>query len=218
MKTYLYMYKYQRNLELLYETPGELPVDQAPPKNSLKALIRSICREGRKVLTEEESKRFLASYKIPCTPVRIARSADAAAAIAGQIGYPVVLKIVSPDIPHRSDAGGMALGIRSKKDAERQVRRDDGAGRGACPACGRPWRQRPAHGGGSRLRAYPRAQKNIRISARSYSSAWAGAAAVVLKDFSIALPPLNQTLARRLMEETKVYDAMVGFKGRSPSI
>ena len=77
VKTYLYMYKYQRNLELLYETPVELSLDQAPPKNSLKALIRSICREGRKILTEEESKRFLASYKYPAPRLSVTSTSSA---------------------------------------------------------------------------------------------------------------------------------------------
>ena len=118
VKTYLYMYKYQRNLDLLYETPAELPVDQSPPKNSLKALIRSICMEGRTALTEEESKRFLTSYKIPSTSVLVARNAEEAVNMARHIGFPVVLKIVSPDILHKTDVGGVALGIRSEKQLE----------------------------------------------------------------------------------------------------
>jgi acetyltransferase len=65
VKTYLYMYSYDRNLELLYETPSELPVDQAPPKSNLKALIMKVVKEGRTILNEEESKRFLLSYGIP---------------------------------------------------------------------------------------------------------------------------------------------------------
>ena len=65
VKTYLYMYQYERNLESLYETPAELPIDQAPPKNNLKALIRRAVKEGRTILNEEESKRFLINYGIP---------------------------------------------------------------------------------------------------------------------------------------------------------
>ena len=215
VKTYLYMYKYQRNLELLYETPVELPVEQAPPKNSLKALIRSICREGRKILTEEESKRFLAGYKIPCTPVRMAGSADAAAAIAEQIGYPVVLKVISPDIPHRIDAGGIALGIQSKKDLrdrynEMMARIGEAAPHAA------------VHGVNVQ-RMVDGVEYQLILGAKKHKDfgavilfGMAGATALVLKDFSIALPPLNQTLARRLMEETRVYNAMAGNKNREP--
>jgi acetyltransferase len=215
VKTYLYMYKYQRNLELLYETPVELPVEQAPAKNGLKALIRSICREGRKVLTEEESKRFLAGYKIPCTPVRMAGSADAAAAIAEQVGYPVVLKVISPDIPHRTDAGGIALGIQSKKDL-RDRYNEMMARIGECSP-------HAAVHGVNVQHMVDGVEYQLILGAKKHKDfgavilfGMAGATALVLKDFSIALPPLNQTLARRLMEETRVYDAMAGNKSREP--
>ncbi len=215
VKTYLYMNKYQRSLGLLYETPGELPVEQAPPKNSLKALIRSICREGRKVLTEEESKRFLAAYKIPCTPVRVAASADAAAAIAEQIGYPVVLKVVSPDIPHRMDAGGIAPGIQSKKDLrdrydEMMARIGEAAPHAAVHGVNV---QRMAGEGDYQLIL---GAKKHKAFGAVILFGMAGATALVLRDFSVALPPLNQTLARRLMEETRVYHVMVGRISRRP--
>ena len=67
VKTYLYMYNYFRNLKLLYETPVELSTDVSPAKHNLKALIKRAIAEGRNVLTEEESKRFLMSYGIPTT-------------------------------------------------------------------------------------------------------------------------------------------------------
>ena len=65
--TYLYMYSYRKNLDLLYETPEELAVDQAPPKHHLKARVRRILREGRRILSEAESKDFLKNYGIPVT-------------------------------------------------------------------------------------------------------------------------------------------------------
>jgi acetyltransferase len=215
VKTYLYMDKYQRSLELLYETPVELPVEQAPPKNSLKALIGSISREGRKVLTEEESKRFLASYKIPCTPVRVARSADAAAAIAEQIGYPVVLKALSPDIPHTANAGGLVLGIHSKKDL--RDRYDEMTAR-----IGEAAPQEAVRGLNVQHMVRD-AEFQLILGAKKHKDfgavilfGMAGATALAMKDFSIGLPPLNQTLARRLMEETRVFNAMVGSKNRGP--
>ena len=105
IKTYLYMYRYKRNLELLYETPAELPVDQSPPKNNLKAFIRRTMKEGRRVLTEADSKNFLKSYGIPTTTPFLVESVESAAACADRVGYPVVLKVVSPDIQHRSEVG-----------------------------------------------------------------------------------------------------------------
>ena len=90
VKTYLYMYNYERNLEILHETPADVPVDSAPPKNTLKALVRKILAEGRTVLTEEESKRFLINYRIPTTRTYVAASVDEAVSIARTEGYPLV--------------------------------------------------------------------------------------------------------------------------------
>src|SRR5208283_4072338 len=100
------MYRYKRNLELLYETPAELPVDQSPPKNNLKAFIRRTLKEGRRVLTEVDSKNFLKGYGIPTTTTFIVNGVESAATWADRVGYPVLLKVVSPDILHRSEVGG----------------------------------------------------------------------------------------------------------------
>ena len=216
VKTYLYMYKYQRNLELLYQTPAELPIDQAPPKNSLKALIRSICREGRKILTEEESTRFLASYKIPCAPVRVAGNPDAAAAIADHIGYPVVLKVISPDIPRNpADGLGTPPAIHSKKELRDTYNEMMERIREQAPHAA-------VHGVNVQRMAIE-VDYELILGAKKHKDFGAillfglgGAAALVRKDFSIALPPLNQTLATRLMEETKIYRAMVDNKGGLP--
>jgi acetyltransferase len=120
VKTYLYMAKYARNLELLYETPEELSVDEAPPKHNLKALIRRIVRDGRTLLNEEESKRFLGNYGIPVTATLHADSLDEAMDATGKTGYPVVLKIVSPDITHKSDVGGVATCVSSNEVLTRE--------------------------------------------------------------------------------------------------
>jgi acetyltransferase len=213
VKTYFYMYKYQRNLQLLYETPAELPVDQAPPKNSLKALIRSILQEGRTALTEEESKRFLTAYKIPSTSVRIAQNVGEAVSIARQIGYPVVMKIASPDILHKTDVGGVVLNINSEKELE-----DRYAG-----MMNRILHHSPKARieGVSIQRMVKDIDYEIILGAKKDNDfgtvilfGMGGVAAEVFKDFSIALPPLNQTLARRLMEETKVYKMLQGFRGK----
>ena len=115
VKTYMYMYKYGRNLELLYETPEELPIDQSPPKNNLKALINKTLKEGRTILSEVESKRFLAAYGITTFNTYTATNIDEAVNLANSIGYPLVIKILSPDITHKTDVGGVAVGINSEE-------------------------------------------------------------------------------------------------------
>jgi acetyltransferase len=111
VRTYFYMYSYERNLELMYETPTDLPIDQAPPKNNLKTLLRRTAAADRVILTEEESKRFLINYGIPVTKTYMAHTPEQAVGAANAIGYPLVLKVVSPDITYKSDVGGVVTGI-----------------------------------------------------------------------------------------------------------
>ncbi|MGD8565719.1 MAG: acetate--CoA ligase family protein, partial [Candidatus Bathyarchaeota archaeon] len=113
---YMYMYQYKRNLELLHETPEELAVDVAPPKRPLMVIMRKAARENREMLTEFEAKQLLAYYNIPVVKTLKAKTADEAALLALQLGYPVVLKILSPQITHKTDAGGVMLNIGSKAE------------------------------------------------------------------------------------------------------
>src|SRR3990172_5747407 len=115
------------NPHLLYETPAELPVDQAPPKHHLKALIRRSVQEGRTLLNEDESKKLLKDYGIPVSRSYITANIDDALASARETGYPVVLKIVSPDITHKTDVGGVVTGISTddqlRDEYDRLIRR-----------------------------------------------------------------------------------------------
>ena len=114
--TNFYMYSYERNLEVMYETPSDLPVDQSPPKNNLKTLIRKIAANGRTVLTEEESKRFLVNYGIPAITTYVAHTPQQAVGAASEFGYPLVIKVASPDITYKSDVGGVITGITSEEE------------------------------------------------------------------------------------------------------
>jgi len=215
VKTYLYMYKYQRNLELLYETPAELPVDQAPPKNSLKALIRSICQEGRTVLNEEESKRFLTAYKIPATSVRIACNMEELTNIGRQATYPVALKVISPDIRHKSDYGGVILDIQSEDELHsRYTEMVRSVGERAPTA---------RVTGVSVQSMITNLDYELVLGAKKDKDFGAvvlfgigGPTAEIFRDLSIGLPPLNQILARRLIDETKVGSILSGFRGKQP--
>lgn len=136
VKAYLYMYWYKKDLELLYETPAELPVQETlqmdrrelfkmilGEKARLKALIQKVMAEGRTLLNEGESKAFLAAYHIPTTIPSTAHNEEEALAIASKIGFPVVIKIVSPDITHKTDVGGVAVGIRSEEQLKQAYER-----------------------------------------------------------------------------------------------
>ncbi len=114
VKAYMYMYQYERNLELLYETPEELPVDIVSPKRHLTVIMRNVAAENRELLNEAEAKTFLEYYNIPVARSFVARTPDEAVTVASRVGYPVVAKILSPQIVHKSDAGGVMLDIDSE--------------------------------------------------------------------------------------------------------
>ena len=216
VKTYMYMYKYGRNLELLYETPSELSVDQAPPKSHLKALIARLAREGVTTVSEEDSKRFLSNYGIPATKPYMANSAQGAIRCANEIGYPVVIKIVSPEITHKSDVGGVAAGI----DSDEKMRSEYDA------MMQRVKSNRPQAKilGVTVQSMVEKIDYEIILGARKdrdFGSVilfgMGGTGAEVFRDFSIGLPPLNQTLVRRLMEDTIVQKMLQGYRGKPPA-
>jgi len=98
----MYMNSYQRNIELLYETPEELPVDDSLPKRPVTAILRNAALGNREVLTEDEAKKILKYYDFPVVQTEVANNTEEAVALARQLGYPVVLKILSPQIIHKA--------------------------------------------------------------------------------------------------------------------
>jgi len=216
VRTYLYMYSYGRNLQLLYETPSELPVNQAPPKNHLKAFIRRTLKEGRSVLSEEESKDFLVNYGIPCTIPFLSSGIESAVNWANINGYPVVLKIVSPHIIHRTEVGGMVTGIYSENELRAEY--------GALLARVRDNLPGAAVVGVTIEKMIENIDHELILGTmkdKDFGSiilfGRGGRGTEVLKDFSIGIPPLSQTLARLRMEETGVNKMLQGIRGKEPA-
>ncbi|MGB9684855.1 MAG: acetate--CoA ligase alpha subunit [Candidatus Bathyarchaeales archaeon] len=216
VKTYLYMYQYKRNLELLYETPEELPVDVSPPKLPIMAIMRNAALENREVLTEFEAKKVLEFYNFPVVKTFIAKDEDEAVAIASRIGYPVVLKVLSPQIIHKTDAGGVILDIKNDdevraafrtimKNAKKYDQNAEIIGVTVQPMV--------------KKRGYEvilGAKKDV-VFGPIVMFGMGGVGVELFRDFSIGLPPLNQTLARRMMEETKVYQLLKGYRNMPPA-
>ncbi|MGW8289138.1 MAG: acetate--CoA ligase family protein, partial [Candidatus Bathyarchaeia archaeon] len=117
VSTFMYMHNYTQNLELLYQTPEELSVEQ-PDSGTLKGVLRQAFCEGRAVLNLPESMRFLEAYKIPTVKTLVARTPKQASAYASKIGYPVVLKALSPQISHKFKVGGVILNVCSPEETE----------------------------------------------------------------------------------------------------
>jgi acetyltransferase len=211
------MWRYTYNLRGIYETP-ELAIDEngTPIDRGRAAEVIGEVREaGRTILTEYEAKELLAAYGIPTVETRVAESAEEAVGIAEDLGYPVVLKLNSQTITHKTDVGGVRLGLEDAAavgeaftEMEAAIREhfgeEDFSGVTVQPMVSLDGyeliigsSQDPQFGpvllfgsGGSLVEVY--------------------------RDRALALPPLTTTLARRAMEQTRIYEALKGVRGRAP--
>ena len=216
IKTYLYMYQYKRNLELLYETPEELPVDVAPPKRPIMVTMRNAATENRELLIEAEAKKLLEYYNVPVVKTMVAQTADEAVNLASQIGYPVVLKILSPQIIHKTDAGGVVLDINSEAEV-----------REAFEHINKKAKEYNPNAEIQGVTVQPMIKKQgyeVIIGAKTdplfgpvILFGMGGIGVELFKDFAIGIPPLNQTLVRRMMEETKVHQLLKGYRNVPPA-
>jgi acetyltransferase len=217
VRTYLYMYQYARNLETLYETPEELSLDMAPAKNHLKILLRKAVGEGRTLLHEEDAKRFLRVYGIPCTTPYVARDGEDVARIASEIGYPVAMKISSRQIDDRSDIGGTKLSVSSSEEVKKVFdemvesvgRHKPDAGIEGVVVQGMITNYDYELVMGSRKD--PTFGPVIAFGLR-------GIEAEFFKDIAVGLPPLSQVLARRMIEQAKIHQVLCqGFRTKPPA-
>jgi len=216
VKAYMYMHQYQRNLELIYETPEELSVDVSPPKRPIMAILRNAALEDREVLTEDEAKKVLKYYNFPVVKTAVANNVDEAVAYAQQMGFPVVLKILSPQIVHKSDAGGVILNVHSEADV-----------RGAFETL---IQRATAYDPNAQIigvTVQPMVQKKgyeVIIGGKTdplfgpvILFGMGGVGVELFKDYAMGLPPLNTTLIRRMLEETKVYQLLKGYRNAPPA-
>ena len=211
------MWRYTYNLRGIYETPvvAEEPEKVAGERVKAQAMLSAARASGRTLLTEYESKQLLALYGIPTVETRIARSADEAAEAASQIGYPAVVKLHSETVTHKTDVGGVKLNL-ADADAVRkafaQIQSSVEAKAG------------PGHFLGVTVQPMSRAT-GYELILGSTTDAQFGPVIVfgsggefveVYRDRALALPPLNSTLAQRMMEQTKIFRAFRGVRGRRP--
>ncbi len=215
-KAFTYMWQYTQNLRLLYETP-ELPDDAlgAPDRQKAEEIIKHVHATGRTLLTEAESKQLLAAYGIPTTPTVIATTPEEAARAAEEMGYPVVLKLHSETITHKTDVGGVKLNLQTAeavKAAFEAIRASVSEKAGA------------QHFLGCTVQPMVKVEGYELIVGSSIDPQFGpvllfgtgGQLVEVFKDRALGLPPLNTTIARRIIENTKIYTALKGVRGRPP--
>jgi acetyltransferase len=210
-RAFMYMWKYSYNLRGLYETPSQADAEHGQGRAVASALLQSVRQSGRLILTETESKQLLAAYGIPVVDTRPAATEDQAVAHAEAFGFPVAVKLLSHTITHKTDVGGVQLNIMSAaavRDAFRRIRQ-------SVP-------QESFQGVTVQPMIADRGYELIVGS--SVDSQFGpvllfgegGPLVEVHLDHALALPPLNTTLARRLMEQTRIFAALKGVRGRSP--
>ena len=213
VRAFMYLVNYRRNQEALMQTPPSVPEEFAPDTAAAGRVIAQALAENRPWLMEHEAKALLGAYGIPVVPTRLARTADEAAAQAAQLGGPVVLKIVSPDITHKSDVGGVALdlvgpsAVRAAAEAmrERVLQARPGAqlvGFSVQPMVRRPGAFELIVGATEDPQFGP-----VLLFGQG------GTAAELVKDQALALPPLNLHLAHEVMSRTRVHGLLQGYRG-----
>jgi acetyltransferase len=205
-----YMWRYTYNVRGLYETPS-LAEEAAGNHDRERDTLRAAQVQGRTVLTELESKRLLEAYGIPVVETRSATTPEEAIAHAAALGYPVVVKLESRTITHKSDVGGVQLDLPSAE----AVREAFEGIRSRVPA---------ASFDGVTVQKMVRIDGYELIVGSSIDPQFGpvllfGAGGVLVdafQDRSLGLPPLNTTLARRMMEQTKIFSVLGGVRGRKP--
>jgi acetyltransferase len=206
------MWRYSRNLDALYETPA-LSATAEINKARAEQIIDRAQKARRTLLTEVESKALLAAYRIPVVKTKIARSEREAIDLAKKIGSAAVLKVYSETITHKSEVGGVKMNLRGAAAVRRAYR-----------AIEKSTRERKSPGAFLGVTVQPM------IANDGYELILGGSIdpqfgpvllfgaggyfVEVFKDRALGLPPLNRTLARRLMEWTQIYTTLKGFRGR----
>ncbi len=212
------MWQYSENLRALYETPlpSADPADLESGRAKANKLIESVKKAGRTILTEAESKDLLDCYGIPTVVTKIAKTEAAAAKVAKEIGFPIVLKLYSETITHKTDVGGVQLNLKDEADVRKafnDIKTAVTEKKGA------------EHFQGVTVQKMIKLADGYEIILGSSIDpqfgpvllfGMGGQLVEVFKDKALSLPPLNTTLARRMMEHTKIYNALKGVRGRKP--
>jgi acetyltransferase len=237
IKAFLHLVQYRRNQELLYELPAALPEDWQPNQARVRTLFQQVRAAGRTLLTEFEAKEVLSCYGIPTVATVIARTADEAVAEARKMNGPVVLKLWSEVITHKTDAGGVILNLadaEAVRQAFDQIRQNANA-----------YAERQTAGNTKSIELHLSVSPPLPVSLSPFLGVTVqpmiarkgyelivgssvdpqfgpvilfgsgGVLVEVFQDRSLGLPPLNRTLARRLIERTRIFPALQGVRGQA---
>ena len=214
VRAFSHLVSYARNRSVLYETPRSFPISFACGHNRLVEEGRRILAEGGEILSERDSKTLLELYQIPTAMPRVAVSEEGAVVEARNVGYPVAIKVLSPDISHKTDVGGVALNIASDDQLRSAFRQVVESAQGAKPdARIRGVVVEPMVTAADGIELILGVKKDAVFGPVLMLGA-GGIAAEVLGDCSLELPPLNERLARRMIESLRIWPLLRGYRGR----
>ncbi|GFM32615.1 acetate--CoA ligase family protein [Desulfovibrio subterraneus] len=210
VRAFLNLVQYRRNQEMLVEAPASLPDDYHPDTFMVRNIIVEALEDKRQMLTEQEARAILTAYGIPIVETRTTTTADEAADAAEAIGFPVALKVISPDIYRKSLAGGVALDLETRDQVQAAVH----------TVTNRVRQNQPD----ARISGYSIQRMSRRARARELAVETAtdpvfgpiirfgqgGSLASITHDRQTALPPLNMSLANELISRTKIVTLLRG--------
>ena len=214
VRAFLYMYDYARNLESMQQIPPKLSKHINVDRESVVPLLSSAPQN--EFIPESTAKRILAAYGLPIIETKTAPNEAEAVKIGDTMAYPLVMKLHSPDISHKTEAGGVHLDLRSAEEVRHAYRTILQSARDYQPE---------ARIHGVTLQPFtPNPDYEILLGAKRDANfgpvilfGMGGIFTEVLKDRSLGLPPMNRLLARRSMQETKAYALLKGYRNRPPA-
>ncbi|MDJ0630757.1 MAG: bifunctional acetate--CoA ligase family protein/GNAT family N-acetyltransferase [Rhodobacter sp.] len=214
VEAFSYLAQHHRNRQLALETPGPLSDDDAHDLDGVRMIINSALSEGRSMLSDIESKAVLRAFGIPINITLEAEDAEDALVAAQTVGFPVAMKINSPQITHKSDVGGVRIGIMNAADVKLAYREIVNGAREARPDAEilGVTVEAMAHVEDARELVIGASRDPVFGPAVLFGAG--GTMVEVLRDSAVSLPPLNEVLARRLISRTKVSQLLGAFRDR----
>ncbi len=215
VRSFHYLYQYQRSLEMLTEVPRPTSSAIKVDRKAAKLLIGSVLSAPRGLMSEFESKELLASYGIPVNETHVAENAIQAVVVARKIGYPVAAKVHSHSVSltHKSDVGGIRLDLRNADDVIDAFDFIREAVKAHAPM--------ESFGGVTIQKMVKEKGCEVILGCKADPDfgpvllfGMGGVMTEIIKDRAVGLPPLNRLLARRMIESTKVFKLLSGFRGQ----
>jgi acetyltransferase len=207
---------YHKNQKMLLQVPGPISHQLAPDVESARMIIEGVFQEKRKILGEMESKALLSAFHIPVAPTMVARSPNEALLIAQQLGFPVAMKINSPDITHKSDVGGVVLNLTNAQDvraAYHVIIENVKSKRPNANINGISIQPMIVKANGRELMI---GVTNDPVFGPVITFGAGGTTVEIIADRSVALPPLNRFLVKDLINHTHVSKMLGTFRNMPP--